>query len=1097
MSDRKISELQFLEVSGIEDEDLLPVVSISNPIISQRNKKLRIGDLYTYVSDKFETENALLFLARGFNTTQEGYFDRVYTNYLQANNEGNIVIDPSTSLSVRNIISDDDLTITGGPGSKDVNIESLGNGSIALKNTNATGKIKLQPGNQGLCLFNSTQTYYVDFNVESLSDNYRLNFANGTTTLVPGTMVPNTRSIQITTGNGITGGATALDLSANREWIFGLSGQALAFHSLNSNGFVARTGVDQAQSRSFEVSGTGLSISNGNGVDGNPVISINSTDANVNGTVVSRNLLGNFSANTITATLDGNASTATALQTSRTISLTGDISGTSDPFNGSANVSFNTSLSNTGVSAGTYTKLTVDVKGRVTAANTLSDSDIPSLTAAKITDFDTQVRLNRLDQLALPTSSVSLNNQRITGVAAPVSSTDAVNKQYVDSSAQGLIVKDAVVAATTGNITLSGLQTIDGVTLSADNRVLVKEQTVKSTNGIYLAKSGVWIRSTDADQDAEIQTGLFVFVENGTVNGSSGWVLTTPDPIDLDVDDLTFNKFSGAGQIEGGNGLTKIGNILNVETASASRIVVNADSIDLAATGTPGTYRSVTVDAYGRVTSGTTPTTLAGYEIIDAAAIDHIHGNIANNGAIGTTANLPIITGVSGVLNVGSFGTTAHTFCEGNDSRLSDARTPLAHVHGQITNDGKIGTTQNLPIITGSGGLLTTGSFGTTSNTFCQGNDSRLSDARTPLSHTHGQITNDGRIGTTASRPVITTTGGTLTTGLFGTGAGQFCEGNDSRLSDSRITTNVVTFNSSGGASPGTSFNGSAAITVSSSTVGALASTACTFPGDALDGGNINTRKESGFYQTSSATTANGWPTTTSGYYLMLSCTHNNNTNYEALQIAAPHTSQTFYIRQTANSGGTTSTQSWSRLVVNSGTWDISITGNAATATSAGELTTARTISLGGDLTGSVSFDGSTNVTLTGTVVDNSHNHTTATISDILSGTYTPTISGATNCTVSAYSTMYQRIGNICYVYGSVMIQATATGQFSFNLSCPIARGSVFINNTNASGQGNDQWDSLFVRINAVTTATQTVLATGNASTTNARTLNYSFMYIL
>lgn len=81
------------------------------------------------------------------------------------------------------------------------------------------------------------------------------------------------------------------------------------------------------------------------------------------------------------------------------------------------------------------------------------------------------------------------------------------------------------------------------------------------------------------------------------------------------------------------------------------------------------------------------------------------------------------------------FGTASGTACQGNDSRLADSRTPTAHAHGNISNSGAIGSTANLPVITTTSGALTTGSFGTSANTFCQGNDGRLSDARTPTAH--------------------------------------------------------------------------------------------------------------------------------------------------------------------------------------------------------------------------------------------------------------------------------------------------------------------------------------------------------------------------
>ena len=300
----------------------------------------------------------------------------------------------------------------------------------------------------------------------------------------------------------------------------------------------------------------------------------------------------------------------------QTITFSGDASG-------SGTTSVTLTLANAGT-AGTYTKVTTDAKGRVTSGTTLAATDIPTLTAAKISDFDTQVRTSRLDQMAVPTAAVSLNSQKITNLADPTSAQDAATKAYVDATKQGLDVKDSVHVATTANITLSGTQTIDGVVLVAGDRVLVKNQTTASENGIYdVVSGGAWTRSVDANSSAKVTAGMFVFVEEGTANADSGWVLTTDSPITLNTTGLSFTQFSGAGQLIGGAGLVKTGNTLDVGTASASRIVVNADSIDLATTGVgAGTYKSVTVDTYGRITAGTNPTTLAGYGITDAQASD-------------------------------------------------------------------------------------------------------------------------------------------------------------------------------------------------------------------------------------------------------------------------------------------------------------------------------------------------------------------------------------------------------------------------------------------------------------------------------------------
>ena len=280
--------------------------------------------------------------------------------------------------------------------------------------------------------------------------------------------------------------------------------------------------------------------------------------------------------------------------------LTGNQSITVDgDASGSGTTSITLTLASVGT-AGTYTKVTTDAKGRVTSGTTLSASDIPTLTASKISDFDTQVRTNRLDQLTAPSASVSFNSQKITSLADPTNAQDAATKAYVDASKQGLDVKDSCRAATTANITLSGTQTVDGVSLSAGDRVLVKNQSTASQNGIYLVVSGgSWTRATDADTSAKVTAGMFVFIEEGTTNDNSGWVLTTNAPIVLDTTNLSFTQFSGAGQITAGDGLTKNGNTIDA-VGTANRITVNADSIDIASTY----VGQSTITTLGTITTG-------------------------------------------------------------------------------------------------------------------------------------------------------------------------------------------------------------------------------------------------------------------------------------------------------------------------------------------------------------------------------------------------------------------------------------------------------------------------------------------------------------
>ena len=186
--------------------------------------------------------------------------------------------------------------------------------------------------------------------------------------------------------------------------------------------------------------------------------------------------------------------------------------------------------------------------------------------------------------------------------------------------------------------------------------------------------------------------------------------------------------------------------------------------------------RTPTAHKTSHATGGTDAITPAD---IGAAAASHTH-TLSQITDAGTSASRAVPA---------SGNATSTQVVLGSDTRLTDSRTPTSHTHGNITNAGAIGSTANLPVITTTSGVLTTGTFGTAANTFCQGNDSRLSDSRTPTSHTHGNVTNAGAIGSTANLPVITTTSGVLTTGTFGTAANSFCQGNDSRLSDARTPT--------------------------------------------------------------------------------------------------------------------------------------------------------------------------------------------------------------------------------------------------------------------------------------------------------------------
>ena len=176
---------------------------------------------------------------------------------------------------------------------------------------------------------------------------------------------------------------------------------------------------------------------------------------------------------------------------------------------------------------------------------------------------------------------INASTSRITGVVDPTGAQDAATKAYVDAVKVGLDFKDSVRVASTANLTISGPgAAIDGITLSSGNRVLVKNQSTGSQNGIYVfnGAGSAMTRATDADSNAEVTSGLFVFVEEGTLNSDNGFVLTTDGSITVGSTALVFTQFSGAGQIVAGAAITKSGNTLNVGVDGRT-IEVNSDAL--------------------------------------------------------------------------------------------------------------------------------------------------------------------------------------------------------------------------------------------------------------------------------------------------------------------------------------------------------------------------------------------------------------------------------------------------------------------------------------------------------------------------------------
>jgi len=182
-----------------------------------------------------------------------------------------------------------------------------------------------------------------------------------------------------------------------------------------------------------------------------------------------------------------------------------------------------------------------------------------------------------LSSFAAPTADIPMAGFRFTNLPDPIAQFDVASKNYVDSLAMGLSWKDSARVATTANITLSGTQTIDGVAVLATQRVLVKNQTTQSQNGVYACAAGAWTRTADADMDVELQ-GMAIFIEEGSTQAGTLWTLTTDLPITVGSTNLVYAQFGGGTAYIAGAGLTLTGNTFDVVAGDTS-LTVAADSI--------------------------------------------------------------------------------------------------------------------------------------------------------------------------------------------------------------------------------------------------------------------------------------------------------------------------------------------------------------------------------------------------------------------------------------------------------------------------------------------------------------------------------------
>jgi len=363
------------------------------------------------------------------------------------------------------------------------------------------------------------------------------------------------------------------------------------------------------------------------------------------------------------------------------------------------------------------------VNGGVSSFNTRS-GDV-TLTSGDVTGALAYTPLNKAGDTM--TGQLTLS-------ADPTNALHAVTKQYADGIAAGLDPKGSVRAATTTNITLSNTQSIDGVSVIAGDRVLVKNQSTGSENGIYVVSAGAWSRAADFDGSPsnEVTGGAYCFVEEGTANADTGWVLTTNNPITIGSTSLVFTQFTGTGgaTVAGSNTQIQYNNSGALGADAGLSWITGSTTLSVGTSTTGGTISGTASSAAGRTLTiiGSTGTTgnpggalnvvagsagsgSSGGNLILASGVGSSAGTITLRSG-GASGNIAMSVASNSTVNFPGTGSVSTTVTISGNTSSSGA---LNIQQGSILLAGSAGT--NGQVLTSSGGNTPTWSNPTASAT--------------------------------------------------------------------------------------------------------------------------------------------------------------------------------------------------------------------------------------------------------------------------------------------------------------------------------------------------------------------------------------------